>query len=77
MKQTIINYFLPVLIKSALNSFSAEQIKVYLDHQIDRLEKHIIDSSTSIDDAFLPVIKTLREAFDLPDLPDVKEETQK
>lgn len=70
MREQLIRYFLPVIIKSALSSFSIEQIKIWLDAQIDALEEHIVNSPTRIDDAFLPVIKVVRETFDLPDLPD-------
>lgn len=70
MKRQLITWFLPVIIDSVLKSFTLEDIKRYLDSQIDRLENYIHSSASSVDDAFLPVIKTIREALDLPDFED-------
>lgn len=71
MRENLIRYFLPVIIKAVLNSFSIEQIKLWLDAQIDTLEEYIAASPSSVDDAFLPVIKVVRETFDLPDMEDI------
>lgn len=67
MKNQIIKYFLPYIVDSLLSIFTREQILLWLDSQIDRLEKHIIDSPSSTDDYFLPAVKYIRDVFGIED----------
>lgn len=68
----LVQFILPFVIESALKNFDVSAIKKTLDSLIDRLEEHIENTETQIDDNFLPVIYFIRAAFDIPDLPDIK-----
>lgn len=70
MKKLIVNWFLPIIIDTIIQTFTTEQIKRWLDTQIDSLENYIDSSPTPLDDKFLPIIKMIREAVDIPDYED-------
>lgn len=76
MRTQLILWFLPQLVKSALKIFSVAEIRKYLAGQIDRLEKYIIDTSTPVDDLFLPALRTIEQVLQLPeDQEEPKDET--
>lgn len=70
MKEKILSYAITKLVSAFLSGLSAQQIKVQLDHLIDHLEDLIQDSSNNLDNSLLPVIKFVRDVFDIPDYPD-------
>ncbi len=62
---------LQALLGVALQFLTKEQLKKFADMAFDFVEDAVKDSSNTIDDTLvLPSIKRLREAFDIPDLPD-------
>jgi hypothetical protein len=67
----ILQKALQALLTVALAFLTKDQLKQFADMAFDFVEKAVQDSSNTIDDALvLPVIQRLREAFDIPDLPD-------
>ena len=62
---------LKALLSVALSFLTVDQLKKFADMAFDFIEDAVQDSSNTIDDALvLPVITRLRDAFDIPDLPD-------
>ena len=62
---------LKALLGIALQFLTADQLKKFADMAFDFVEDAVKDSNNKIDDTLvLPVINRLREAFDIPDLPD-------
>ena len=62
---------LKALMGIALQFLTVEQLKKFADMAFDFVEDAVQDSSNTIDDTLvLPVINRLRDAFDIPDLPD-------
>lgn len=70
MKNKLLEYLFPLLVKALLNSFDLNDIKRELDAFIDRLENRIELSDSKVDDSLLPLIYALRNVFDIPDYPD-------
>jgi len=63
---------LQALLGLALQFLTTEQLKKFADMAFDFVEDAVAASENPYDDAIaLPVIKRFREAFDIPDLPDV------
>ena len=59
------------LLSVALQFLTADQLKKFADMAFDFVEDAVQASENTIDDALvLPVITRLRNAFDIPDLPD-------
>lgn len=69
-KKTILEMLLPTLVNALLSTFDMDEIKRELDRFIDRIENRITLSETKADDALLPVLYLIRNAFDIPDYPD-------
>jgi hypothetical protein len=63
---TIIKALIPIL-----QRLLKENYQLYGDKLFDLIEEAIADSKTTLDDKFLPVIKTLRALMNIPDFPDV------
>lgn len=58
----------PQLVELLLAMYTPEQIKEFLDAVIDKAEDKIILTENKVDDVFLlPVLKTVRAAFSIPD----------
>lgn len=70
MKEKILNFVIARIVETLLGNLSSQQIKGELDRLIDRLEVLIADSSNTMDDQLLPVVRFVRDTFDVPDLPD-------
>ena len=70
MKDKILSFVISQVVQSLLGNLSSQQIKAELDRLIDRFEDLIADSSNTLDDQLMPVIKFVRDAFDVPDFPD-------
>lgn len=66
MKEKLILFMLPTLVKSLLNMFDIEDIRIYLDKRITELEDHITNTPNKVDDALLPVIKSIRQILNIP-----------
>jgi len=57
-----------VLVASMAALLTKEQVKSVLDQAFDAIENKIEETETKWDDrAFLPLIKALRSALDIPD----------
>lgn len=72
IKTKLIEMLAPRIVETVLANFDEATVKKHLDKWIDLIEEKIEASPTKFDDALLPVIKTIRNIFDIPDLPDVK-----
>ena len=72
MKEKILKLVVTKVIEAFLGSLNHQQIKVELDHWIDRIESYVENSENKIDDTVLPVLKFARELFDVPDYPDTE-----
>ena len=64
MKEKMIAMLVGMLVKR----LDAETFKVFADKTIDFVEDYVKDSPTAYDDAvMLPLCKTIRTAFNIPD----------
>lgn len=70
MKEKILTFVISQVIQAFLGNLTHQQIKVELDKLIDRLEVLIASSENTLDDSVLPIVKFIRDAFDIPDYPD-------
>lgn len=67
MKSTIISALVE-LMAVFLKFLSVDRIREFADWLLDKVEDHIADSKTQIDDKLLlPLITQLREALNIPD----------
>lgn len=71
MKTKIIELVLPAIINALMAAFPEDQIRKMLDGLIDIVEEKIAESDSRIDDAALPLIKLVREFFNIPDYKDI------
>jgi len=70
MKDKILTFVISQIVQAFLGNLSHQQIKVELDKLIDRLEELIASSENTLDDGFMPIVKFIRDAFDIPDYPE-------
>lgn len=67
MKEKILSYFITTVVKTFLSSLTPQQIKRELDKLLDRIEDLVQDSENQLDDSLLPVLRFVRDVFDVPD----------
>jgi hypothetical protein len=67
MRTRIMELLLPTLVQAMVNSFGEEYVKYNLDKFLDTIEDRIAASETKVDDALLPLLKAVRNIFDIPD----------
>lgn len=71
MSVLITKVIMPILIP-LIQKLLKDNYKLWGDKFFDLIEDAIEDSETTLDDALLPVIKTVRILMGIPDLPDVE-----
>lgn len=69
MSSVILKVVMPILIP-IIQKLLKDNYLIWGDKFFDLIEDFIMDSETTIDDALLPVIKTIRVLMGIPDLPD-------
>jgi hypothetical protein len=69
-KGNILRFVIEKLVIALLDYCKPDEIKVLLDEAIDFVEHKIETSPNGFDDTLLPVLKVVRDVFDIPDLPD-------
>lgn len=64
----MVDQLLKALIPFVLSMLTKEQLRKFADMALDFVEDAVADSSNTIDDAIaLPIIKRLRDTFNIPD----------
>lgn len=62
------NPFIMALVNALLSMISPELLRTLVDGMLDALEVKVLESGSKLDDiVVLPLIKVIREAFDLED----------
>jgi len=67
MARKIALKLLPVLLGQMFKMITPELLKELADKVLDAIENAITKSENKIDDAMLPIIFSIRQAFDIPD----------
>ncbi|HED37158.1 MAG TPA: hypothetical protein ENI76_02785 [Ignavibacteria bacterium] len=67
MGKDLIVRLLPMLLGQLLKLLTPDLMKYLADKVLDAIEGAIEKSETKVDDAFLPLILIIREAFNIPD----------
>lgn len=63
MNKVLFEMILPSLVSVFVDSFDKMKIVAFVDEQIARLEKHISETDTKVDDSLLPLLHFARDLF--------------
>ncbi|MDO3651396.1 hypothetical protein [Nocardia mangyaensis] len=67
MKNQLLAFLLPHIVKSLIAAFDLQTVKLWIDKSIDTIEDAIDKSESKVDDSFLPMIYAVRSLLDIPD----------
>lgn len=70
MKEQILSFVVSKLITGFLAKLDPDSLMVQLDILIDSVEDHVLTTPNKFDDELLPVLKFVRDLFQITDLPD-------
>lgn len=70
MRKNMIVYILTTLLNQFIKNLDTDDLRRFLDRQIDVLEDVINNSENKYDDSLLPGLRLIRELFNIPDYED-------